>query len=91
MKALTSSSYEYMKLMVVELQRQLDEIEGCKDKTPENTPIVTPKAPPRRQNPFNKLALEAPGNMQTAFTEITNQSEKVFVLIEMAFSKFREY
>uniref|UniRef100_A0AAG5D1G2 PH domain-containing protein n=1 Tax=Anopheles atroparvus TaxID=41427 RepID=A0AAG5D1G2_ANOAO len=56
MKALTCAGYDYMKLMVAELQRQLDEIEGqCKEKTPENTPLhVPPKAPPRRQNPFNK-------------------------------------
>lgn len=30
MKALTCAGYEYMKLMVAELQRQLDEIEGTK-------------------------------------------------------------
>lgn len=30
MKALTCAGYEYMKLMVSELQRQLDEIEGTK-------------------------------------------------------------
>lgn len=30
MKALTCAGYEYMKLMVAELQRQLDEIEVCK-------------------------------------------------------------
>lgn len=30
MKALTCAGYEYMKLMVAELQRQLDEIEGAK-------------------------------------------------------------
>ncbi|XP_058813952.1 sesquipedalian-1 [Topomyia yanbarensis] len=54
MKALTCAGYDYMKLMVAELQRQLDEIEGCKEKTPETTPLPTPKAPPRRQNPFNR-------------------------------------
>ncbi|XP_053691241.1 sesquipedalian-1 [Sabethes cyaneus] len=54
MKALTCAGYDYMKLMVAELQRQLDEIEGCKEKTPEATPLPAPKAPPRRQNPFNK-------------------------------------
>lgn len=32
MKALTCAGYEYMKLMVAELQRQLDEIEVCKGK-----------------------------------------------------------
>lgn len=30
MKALTCAGYEYMKLMVSELQRQLDEIEAAK-------------------------------------------------------------
>jgi hypothetical protein len=52
MKALTTAGYDYMKLMVAELQRQLDELDGQKNKTPETTPI--PKAPPRRTNPFNK-------------------------------------
>lgn len=33
MKALTCAGYEYMKLMVAELQRQLDEIEGAKSKS----------------------------------------------------------
>lgn len=52
MKALTCAGYDYMKLMVAELQRQLDEIEGgCKLPSPENTPLPPPKAPPRRQNP----------------------------------------
>lgn len=32
MKALTCAGYEYMKLMVAELQRQLDEIEETKGK-----------------------------------------------------------
>lgn len=54
MKALTCAGYDYMKLMVAELQRQLDEIEGgCKPPpTPEDSPLLPPpKAPPRRQNP----------------------------------------
>uniref|UniRef100_A0A182QTP5 PH domain-containing protein n=1 Tax=Anopheles farauti TaxID=69004 RepID=A0A182QTP5_9DIPT len=58
MKALTCAGYDYMKLMVAELQRQLDEIEGGqgRERTPEGTPVLPtpPKAPPRRQNPFNK-------------------------------------
>lgn len=32
MKALTCAGYEYMKLMVSELQRQLDEIDGINGK-----------------------------------------------------------
>lgn len=57
MKALTCAGYEYMKLMVSELQRQLDEIEGS------NVPAqstLTPKPPPRRQNPFNRPAPAVP-------------------------------
>ncbi|XP_041773435.1 sesquipedalian-1 [Anopheles merus] len=56
MKALTCAGYDYMKLMVAELQRQLDEIEGqCREKASEMAPILAPpRAPPRRQNPFNK-------------------------------------
>jgi len=42
MKALTCAGYDYMKLMVAELQRQLRELEGKTD---------TPIAPPRRQAP----------------------------------------
>lgn len=53
MKALACASYDYMKLMVAELQRQLDAAE-------EESAVVTPqpespKAPPRqRHNPFNR-------------------------------------
>lgn len=54
MKALTCAGYDYMKLMVAELQRQLDEIEGCKETSPEAVLLPPPKAPPRRQNPFNR-------------------------------------
>lgn len=43
MKALTCAGYDYMKLMVAELQRQLRELEG--------RPDVTPVAPPRRAAP----------------------------------------
>lgn len=51
MKALACASYDYMKLMVTELQRQLDVVEEAA-----STPIQrSPKAPPRqRHNPFNK-------------------------------------
>lgn len=56
MKALTCASYDYMKIMVAELQRRLDAAE-------EETATVTaapesPKAPPRqRHNPFNRSEL----------------------------------
>ncbi|KAL1449830.1 hypothetical protein WDU94_002303 [Cyamophila willieti] len=47
MKSLACASYDYMKLMVAELQRQLDELDGT---------IISdsPQVPPRRQNPFNR-------------------------------------
>ncbi|XP_049536233.1 sesquipedalian-1 [Anopheles darlingi] len=56
MKALTCAGYDYMKLMVAELQRQLEEIEGqCKEKQLDAVALPPPKEPPpRRQNPFNK-------------------------------------
>ena len=55
MKALTCASYDYMKLMVSELRRQLEEIDNRnKNQTSKNDSNLPPKAPPRRQNPFNK-------------------------------------
>lgn len=70
MKSLTCAGYEYMKLMVAELQRQLEELEHNKTTATttnhQDTSNVTingqtsiqvdhqPKAPPRRHNPFNK-------------------------------------
>ncbi|VEN45754.1 unnamed protein product [Callosobruchus maculatus] len=55
MKALACAGYDYMKLMVAELQRQLDDIE----ETPLPLPLAqgtnSPVPPPRtRHNPFNK-------------------------------------
>lgn len=54
MKALACASYDYMKLMVAELQRQLD---AAEEETTAITPQQqeSPKAPPRqRHNPFNR-------------------------------------
>ncbi|KAL6420702.1 sesquipedalian-1-like [Cataglyphis hispanica] len=52
MKALACASYDYMKLMVTELQRQLDAVE---EETASIPTQQSPKAPPRqRHNPFNK-------------------------------------
>lgn len=48
MKALTTAGYEYMKLMVADLQRQLDEKDSVSQTISE-----APKPPPRRYNPFN--------------------------------------
>ncbi|XP_033208441.1 sesquipedalian-1-like [Belonocnema kinseyi] len=53
MKALACASYDYMKLMVAELQRQLDTAE--EETTAITPPQESPKAPPRqRHNPFNR-------------------------------------
>ncbi|XP_035795201.1 sesquipedalian-1-like isoform X2 [Anopheles albimanus] len=62
MKALTCAGYDYMKLMVAELQRQLEEIEGqCKEKQLDAVAPSPPKEPPpRRQNPFNKSRTTEP-------------------------------
>lgn len=60
MKALTCAGYEYMKIMVAELQRQLEEIENNQKNKQDN--IETPKPPPRRQNPFNRPAPAPPSN-----------------------------
>ncbi|KAK1118510.1 hypothetical protein K0M31_014821 [Melipona bicolor] len=56
MKALACASYDYMKLMVAELQRQLDAAE--EETTMVMVPSQSPKAPPRqRHNPFNRSEL----------------------------------
>ncbi|KAG6797636.1 sesquipedalian-1 isoform X2 [Apis laboriosa] len=53
MKALACASYDYMKLMVADLQRQLDAAE--EETTMVVAPSQSPKAPPRqRHNPFNR-------------------------------------
>ncbi|CAL7944194.1 unnamed protein product [Xylocopa violacea] len=53
MKALACASYDYMKLMVAELQRQLDAAE--EETTMVMAPSQSPVAPPRqRHNPFNR-------------------------------------
>ena len=56
MKALTCSGFDYMRLMVAELQRQLEELD--KTSTSSSSSIEgensIPPIPPRRQNPFNK-------------------------------------
>ncbi|XP_065357238.1 sesquipedalian-1 [Calliphora vicina] len=66
MKALTCAGYEYKKLMVAELQRQLEEIDSSRNKIttdsmPSSTNVLTPKPPPRRTNPFNRPAPPLPG------------------------------
>ncbi|RZC37041.1 PH domain containing protein [Asbolus verrucosus] len=53
MKALACAGYDYMKLMVLELQRQLDDMDETP--LPVTQPVSSPVPPPRhRHNPFNK-------------------------------------
>ncbi|XP_019870137.1 sesquipedalian-1 [Aethina tumida] len=52
MKALACAGYDYMKLMVAELQRQLDDIEETP--LPLAQAVNSPIPPPRRHNPFNR-------------------------------------
>lgn len=68
MKAITCASYEYVKIMVTELQRQLEEIDNRnKNQQMIKNESTLPERPPRqRQNPFNK-----PSTITTA--EITKQ------------------
>ncbi|XP_055387246.1 sesquipedalian-1-like [Condylostylus longicornis] len=87
MKSLTSASYEYKKAMVLELQRQLNEIntqkiqnglQNCVVQKPQPTqqqqnPFQdSPKPPPRRQNPFNRPAPPVPEG--AASSVLFNQS-----------------
>lgn len=54
MKALTTSSYDYMRLMINELQRQLAEIDSTSQSSNDDEQSVSVSRPPRRQNPFDK-------------------------------------
>ena len=62
MKLLACASYDYMKLMVVELQQQIAEVEArlarlAAAAADQNGGVAEPKAPPRtRHNPFNASA-----------------------------------
>ncbi|KAL7738733.1 hypothetical protein ACLKA6_001068 [Drosophila palustris] len=66
MKALTCAGYEYKRIIVAELQRQLQEIEDSRNKMRNETSLLEtdangkPKPPPRRQNPFNRPAPPPP-------------------------------
>lgn len=51
MKALACAGYDYMKLMVAELQRQLDAVEEETVTVPEEPPVPPPR---QRHNPFNR-------------------------------------
>ncbi|KAK3891087.1 hypothetical protein Pcinc_005005 [Petrolisthes cinctipes] len=56
MKALARASYDYLKLMVAELQKQLDELSETEEGRGggEGGNGQAPKPPQRRQNPFNR-------------------------------------
>ncbi|CAG9806347.1 unnamed protein product [Chironomus riparius] len=55
MKALTTSSYDYMRLMICELQRQLAEIDSTSQSSNDDEQSMSVSKPyTRRQNPFNK-------------------------------------
>ncbi|CAG9827440.1 unnamed protein product [Diabrotica balteata] len=55
MKALACAGYDYMKLMVAELQRQLDDVEETPMPISSPQPVGSPVPPPRtRHNPFNR-------------------------------------
>lgn len=55
MKALARASYDYLKLMVAELQKQLDELTETERQGAGENGMHRPKVPPRqRQNPFNR-------------------------------------
>ncbi|KAH8375085.1 hypothetical protein KR093_003702 [Drosophila rubida] len=65
MKALTCAGYEYKRIIVAELQRQLQEIKDSKNSKAftilaESDEMRKPKPPPRRQNPFNRPAPPPP-------------------------------
>ncbi|KAH8281220.1 hypothetical protein KR044_011658 [Drosophila immigrans] len=69
MKALTCAGYEYKRIIVAELKRQLREIDDSKNSKvsydicttlTETDEIRKPKPPPRRQNPFNRPAPPPP-------------------------------
>lgn len=58
MKALTCSGFDYMRLMVGELQRQLEELDKISPPEDDIGRQPAPTVPPRRQNPFNKFGGE---------------------------------
>ncbi|ALC38168.1 CG12393 [Drosophila busckii] len=59
MKALTCAGYDYKRIIVAELQRQLQEIEDSRNSELSDA-LGKPKPPPRRQNPFNRPAPAPP-------------------------------
>ncbi|XP_055913314.1 sesquipedalian-1 isoform X2 [Eupeodes corollae] len=66
MKVLTSAGYEFKRVVVAELQRQLDEIESTmKQRLGQELPTSIPSKPPRtRSNPFNRPAPPPPSQQR---------------------------
>lgn len=74
MKALACAGYEYMKLMVAELQRQLDDIEEAP--LPLAKAVGSPIPPPRQRiNPFNKPE-NSPHQRSQSLRSATNRLEE---------------
>ncbi|KAG5680729.1 hypothetical protein PVAND_010219 [Polypedilum vanderplanki] len=75
MKAITCASYEYVKIMVTELQRQLEEIDNRNKNQLIKKETTLPERPPRqRQNPFNKPQTASHSSTITTTAEITKPS-----------------
>ncbi|XP_065723377.2 sesquipedalian-1 isoform X1 [Drosophila suzukii] len=70
MKALTCAGFEYNRIILAELKRQLHEMEGLRKKILGNaidgphsaSEIAKPRPPPRRTNPFNRPAPPPPNS-----------------------------
>nr|CAI5851129.1 unnamed protein product [Callosobruchus analis] len=78
MKALACAGYDYMKLMVAELQRQLDDIEETPLPLPLAQGTSSPVPPPRtRHNPFNKPD-NNPHQRSHSMRSIGSNSSKLF-------------
>ncbi|KAH8255405.1 hypothetical protein KR038_002499, partial [Drosophila bunnanda] len=68
MKALTCAGYEYKRIILAELQRQLQELDDSRNKvlgsaidgSQSSTREARPRPPPRRTNPFNRPAPPPP-------------------------------
>lgn len=81
MKCITCASYDYMKLMVAELQRQLEEIDNRnKNQTlnKKGDSTIPIKPPRQRQNPFNKLSSssnQSPSHSATERTKCTTTDQ----------------
>ncbi|XP_070493788.1 sesquipedalian-1-like [Chironomus tepperi] len=80
MKALTTSSYDYMRLMICELQRQLAEIDSTSQSSNDEEQSVSVSRPTRRQNPFDK---------KTGFEEQSTSKQQVSTISDGKFNELR--